>query len=80
MEFYISQPKNVQEKIEYVFTKIPIKYNHFASLILLSRYINEDCFPLYLKKENLLQKSSMCMRIQGIWPKMLIIWNMTFII
>jgi S-adenosylmethionine-diacylglycerol 3-amino-3-carboxypropyl transferase len=48
----IHYPKNHLEKIEYVFTKIPIKYNHFASLILLGSYINEVCYPPYLKKEN----------------------------
>lgn len=48
----VHYPKGHLKKIEYVFTKIPIKSNHFASLILLSHYINEDCFPPYLREEN----------------------------
>lgn len=48
----IHYPKDHLKKIEYVYTKVPIKYNHFASLMLLNRYINEDCFPPYLREEN----------------------------
>ena len=48
----VNYPENHLEKIEYIFTKIPIRENNFASLILLGYYNNEDCFPLYLKEEN----------------------------
>jgi len=40
------------KKIEQMFSKIPIRYNHFASLMLLGYYFNTDCFPPYLKEEN----------------------------
>ena len=48
----ISYPKNQREKVENIFTKIPIKDNYFASIILLNRYVNENAFPQYLKKES----------------------------
>ncbi len=48
----VNYPKDYLKKIEYIFTKIPIKDNNFASLMLLGYYINENCFPPYLKKEN----------------------------
>ncbi|MHA1190771.1 MAG: DUF3419 family protein [Promethearchaeota archaeon] len=48
----ISYPKDHLKKIEHIFTKISIENNYFASLMLLSRYIHEDCYPPYLKREN----------------------------
>jgi S-adenosylmethionine-diacylglycerol 3-amino-3-carboxypropyl transferase len=48
----MSYPKNHLEKIENIFTKIPIKDNNFASLMLLGRYIHEECYPPYLKRKN----------------------------
>lgn len=41
-----------RKKIEEVLTKIPIQDNYFASLMLLGCYINENCFPPYLKRES----------------------------
>ena len=41
-------PKNIEE----VFSTIPVRYNHYASLMLLGYYFNKDCFPPYLKEEN----------------------------
>jgi S-adenosylmethionine-diacylglycerol 3-amino-3-carboxypropyl transferase len=43
---------NHAKRIEQVFSKIPIRYNHFASLMLLGYYFNTDCYPPYLKVEN----------------------------
>jgi len=48
----IKYPKNHLKRIEDIFTKITIRTNYFLSQILLGYYINEDCFPPYLKKEN----------------------------
>lgn len=48
----VSSPKDLFKKIEGVFTKIPINNNYFASLMLLNRYLNEDLYPPYLKKES----------------------------
>jgi len=45
-------PKNHNKKIKRIYTEIPIKYNYFASLYLLSNYFNENCYPPYLKKKN----------------------------
>ena len=39
------------KKIEYVFTNMPIKNNYFASLVLLGYYIDEECYPSYLKSK-----------------------------
>jgi S-adenosylmethionine-diacylglycerol 3-amino-3-carboxypropyl transferase len=48
----VHYPKDHLKKIEDIFTKIPITNNYFASLIFLGRYINENCVPPYLLKEN----------------------------
>jgi len=48
----VNYPENHLKKIENTLTKIPIRDNNFASLILLGYYLNENCFPPYLKKEN----------------------------
>lgn len=48
----IHYPKNHLKKIDDIFTKIPIKHNSYASLLLLNRYSSMDCFPPYLKESN----------------------------
>ena len=48
----VSYPKNHLNKIESIFTNHPIQNNYYASLLLLGRYLNEDFFPPYLKKES----------------------------
>jgi len=44
--------KNHIKKIEDIYTKIPIKYNSFLSLILLGYLLNENHYYPYLKQEN----------------------------
>lgn len=48
----IHSPKNHKQKIENTFTRIPIRYNHFASLMLIGYYFNKECYPPYLQEEN----------------------------
>jgi S-adenosylmethionine-diacylglycerol 3-amino-3-carboxypropyl transferase len=48
----VHYPSDHHKKIEEVFSKIPVRNNHFASLMLLGYYFNKDCFPPYLKEEN----------------------------
>jgi len=48
----IRYPKNQREKVENIFTEIPIQDNYFASMIIFNRYINENAFPPYLRKES----------------------------
>ena len=59
-----SFPKNYYEKIENILTKIPIKGNYFASLLLLNRYANEDYYPPYFRKESFLLLKDRIKRIQ----------------
>jgi S-adenosylmethionine-diacylglycerol 3-amino-3-carboxypropyl transferase len=55
---YFTYIKNVYyqkdhlEKIKNVYSKIPIKNNNFASLILLGYYFDENCYQPYLKEDN----------------------------
>ena len=48
----INYPEDHLKQIEYALTNNPINSNYFASLLLLGRYLNEDCCPPYLKKES----------------------------
>jgi len=45
-------PKDHLEKIKNVYSKIPIKNNYFASLILLGYYFDKNCYQPYLKEDN----------------------------
>jgi len=43
---------DILRKINHIFTDVPLRNNYFASLVLLNRYIDSDCFPPYLKEES----------------------------
>jgi S-adenosylmethionine-diacylglycerol 3-amino-3-carboxypropyl transferase len=48
----VHYPPNHPQRIEEVFSRISLRDNHFASLMLLGYYEGKECFPPYLKAEN----------------------------
>lgn len=41
-----------RKRTEHAFTELPIRTNYFLALILLGHYLDEDCLPDYLAREN----------------------------
>lgn len=48
----VAYSKQYLNKIKKQFTNLKTKNNYFLSLFLFGYYVNKDCYPPYLKKEN----------------------------